>query len=224
MFRVEAEGDRHQRQHCEQVALLEARRAVRGVERRLGHEPGGEDGGERGECGLRPSARTHERDERAGHEHDPGREREQEEVEPGPAQELAADVQVRDVRVVAEHAGRPQAEGDDERERQQHERQALRLQRALPVDDERGDDEGGGEDDVLNAREGREEREREEEQLRPLRRSVECCDACDERAHREWVRDRIGERVRREDEIGDRDREDGAAQRVPGRERQAARE
>jgi hypothetical protein len=89
-----------------------------------------------------------------------------------------ADVQVHDVRVVAEHVRRAEREPSEHGKPEQREREPLRAQRAAAVHRERGDDERCGQDDVLDTRERGEEREHEEQELAPARRPFECDDSC----------------------------------------------
>ena len=70
----------------------------------------------------------------------------------------------------------------------------------------------------------REQREAEECELRVLRRLPHRDDAGVDRGQREREGDRVGERVAREDEVGDRDREHRASECVASGEAEAPRE
>ena len=133
-------------------------------------------------------------------------------------------MQVRDARVVAEGARRPERERPEDGGSQQQERQPLRPERRSTVDDERCGDECDRQDHVLHARERGAEREPEEQQLAPPGRTVERGDARRDGTEDERVGDRVGERVGGVEEIGDRDREHGAGERVARAERKPARE
>ena len=224
MLEVETERDRHERQQREQVALLEAGRSVRRVERRLEEQSRCERRGERREGGLGAPARTRESDQRARYEDGPRDEDEQEAVDRRPVGELPADVQVGDPRVVAEHVRRADCERTEHRQYEERERQALCPHDAAPVDHQRRDEERGGQHHVLDAREGRKEREAEERELGALRRLLDRDDACVDRGQREREGDRVGERVAREDEVWHRDRERCAGERVASGEAEAPRE
>ena len=86
------------------------------------------------------------------------------------------------------------------------------------VEQEGCDDEGSGEDDILQSCEGREAGERDEPQLVAPARRLQRDHAEVEGGEDERVGERIGEDERGEDEVGERERERGARERVAGPE------
>ena len=121
---------------------------------------------ERGRTDGEPQA-----EERPGHQHEARREDEDEQV-PGRVAEESAEIDfgVHHSSVESEYPRRPESEGDRDRDRQQPERKQLLAncgtQSLLAQPDQQhGAHENRGEDDELDAREGREECERDEQEL-----------------------------------------------------------
>ena len=77
-----------------------------------------------------------------------------------------ADLQVRDPRVVAEDAGRPECRDGYGRGREQAEREGVHTHEPATLEDDCGDDERRRHDHVLHPREARESREGDERELR----------------------------------------------------------
>ena len=217
------EGGKDERHEDHQVALLEARAAVGRVERRLGEEREHDPDRERGVGRVLPHPRAREREreagERARHQREAGRVREQQRVGSEPvAERERMDAEVGDARVVAEQPPRPESEHEQERGRVQDQREAEAAgepAHGSTLDDERGDEEGDGQEDVLDAREGRKHGEGREPELRPAARAGERADAQVHGREDERVGDGIREHERREEEVGRDDGQRGPRKRGP---------
>ncbi len=92
------------------------------------------------------------------------------------------------------------------------------------IEHQRGEHVRHGNDDVLDAGEGREPGETDEDDLTAVRGSVERARPGGERSERQGVRERIGRHVRSEEEGGKGDGERGATQRLPGGRADPARQ
>ena len=153
---------------------MEPVRPVRGVERRLAEEQAQKRDRECRERLLRPAGRPAESepqaDDRARHDDDPQRVHDEHRVHREPVREQERPQPfVRDSRVVAERASGAGGEEDQEHRPEQDEREpepADEPADAPPLDHEPGDDEGQGEDDVLDPGERGERREPDERELR----------------------------------------------------------
>ena len=92
------------------------------------------------------------------------------------------------------------------------------------ADDRDRDDEAGGQDHELDARERGEARKGDEGELRPLGRAVEGCGRRGDGRENERERERVGEDPARIEHVRDGDREGAQRNRDPGGEAEPARE
>src|SRR6266508_4510342 len=132
--KVEAEGDRNERQERVEVALLEALRSVGRVERGFEEDKGGEARRERRERHFSPSPRERDADERARDQRNAGGKSEQEEVDHSPAQGCGAEIQVEDSGVVPEQAPGPERERSENPRDSDTQQDTLRPRHASSVD------------------------------------------------------------------------------------------
>ena len=196
---------------------------VRGVEDGLAEEPGPHGCGDRGERALHPRGGPHEGerkpDERARHEHAPARVREQHRIGREPVDDPpGVGLDLRDPRVVAEHARRPEREREQHRRREQPERQPEPRHDPpdVPVlDDECRDHERGRQHDVLDPRERGQPTGRDERNLRATRRLVQHAHRQVDRCQRQRIRDRLREHEGDVEEVRRHDREEPRAEREP---------
>ncbi len=226
--RVEAEGERDERQQREQVALLVAGRPSCGVDRRLDEDPRGDEERQRAERPLDAGARAgeceREPDDRPRDQDPAGRVGEHHRVDRRPLQRgEGGHVVVPDHRVVAEHPRGPEPDHRDDGKPEQREGRPVAAD-APALDEERRREEGDRQHRVLDPREGREPGDRHEGDLRLPRRRLERAHAEVERGEDERIGDRVGEQERGEEEVRRGDRERGGAEREAGAEPEPAGE